>query len=191
MHSDNIKFILHGGFNPEKTGEDSHAFYEEILKDTSDNVAILLVPFAKDADRVAYGTDKVSKEFQKVAGAKNLSIMVATQEGFIDEVKRSDVIYFHGGVSVRLLDILKQYVDLESVLKGKVVAGDSAGANVWCKFFYSPHADGVFEGLGLLPVKIIPHYKEEYAGKLDGTDPSLETVLLPEYEFKVFEIPNL
>lgn len=53
--------------------------------------------------------------------------------------------------------------------------------------FYSPSADKVDEGLGFLPLKIIPHYSENYKGKLDNVGQGLESLLLPEYEFKVFE----
>jgi peptidase E len=188
MQSSHTKFILHGGFNSENTNEDNHAFYEEILKDVPSGSKILLVPFAKDADRIPQAIEKVSKEFQDIRGLKDISIAVATEEDFINQVKASDVIYFHGGVSLKLLEALKQYPELKSALQGKVVAGESAGANVWCKYFYSPSVDDIFEGLGLLPYKLIPHYKEEYANKLDGTDPTLEVLQLPEYQFRVFEV---
>lgn len=182
------KFILHGGFNPEQLNEDNYAFYEEILRDASDDAKILLVPFAKDTDRISVAIAKVSKRFEEVRGTKNISISVATEEGFINQIKNSDIVYFHGGVSLKLLNTLKQYPDIKTFLQGKVVAGESAGANVLCKLFYSPRAEGVFEGLGLLPIKIIPHYKDGDVVKLDGTDPALEVLLLPEYQFKVFEV---
>ena len=73
-------------------------------------------------------------------------------------------------------------------MSGKIVAGESAGANVFGEFFYSPSADKIDEGLGFLPLKIIPHYSENYRGKLDNVGKKLESLLLPEYEYKVFEI---
>ncbi len=41
------------------------------------------------------------------------------------------------------------------------------------------------EGLGILPIKIIPHYKEEYKGMLDNVGQDLKEVLLPEYAHTV------
>lgn len=180
------KFILHGGFNPGQTTENNSSFYEEILKDTPEGAKILLVPFAKEPERIIPATNKVSAEFNEVKGGKNIEIEVANEEDFIRQIDSAHILYFHGGVSLKLLEALKNYPDLVEHIKGKVIAGESAGANVWARFFYSPKSDGVFEGLGILPLKIIPHYKPEHKEKLDNVGPDLEGILLPEYEYKVF-----
>lgn len=180
------KFILHGGFNPEKVNEDNSDFYKEILKDAPENAKVLLVPFAKEPERIIPATTKISSEFNKSKNDKNIEIEVANEKDFLNQINLADVVYFHGGVSLKLLEALKKYQNLEELLKGKIVAGESAGANVWSRFFYSPHSDGVFEGLGVLPLKIIPHYKAEYEGKLDNVGIGLEELLLPEYKYKVF-----
>jgi peptidase E len=181
------KFILHGGFASGNTDEDNHAFYEEILKDVPSGSKILLVPFAKDEDggRIAHSLVKVSKEFDDVKRGRDIPIYVANREDFIDQIKGSDVIYFHGGVSLKLLEALRQYPELELAIQGKIVAGESAGANVWCKYFYSRKSDTVSEGLSILPIKLIPHYQEEFAHKLDNVVTDLELVCLPEYQHKV------
>lgn len=180
------KFILHGGFNVSRPDEDMADFYVEILKDAPENARILLVPFAKELDRVVSTTTRVSAEFEKIKGQKDIFIEIANEESFLKQIESADVVYFQGGVSVKLLDALKQYPDLGGLLSGKIVAGESAGANVLCTYFYSPHADDVFEGLKILPIKIIPHYTEDTKGKLDGLDENLETLLLREYEYKVY-----
>jgi peptidase E len=180
------KFILHGGFSPGKTSEDNSDFYTEILKDAPENARVLLVPFAKEPDRIQPAIAKISAEFNKVKREKIIEIEAATPDEFIKQVDSADVLYFHGGSSLRLLEALKRYPDLKEHLGGKIVAGESAGANVWCAYFYSPHAEGVFEGLGILPLKSCPHYKEEYKGKLDDVGPELEELLLPEYTYKIF-----
>lgn len=180
------KFILHGGFHPGSTSEDNTSFYKEILKDAPQNVKILLVPFAKDPERISASTEKITSEFNKNKEQRYVTIEVANEKEFLHQIKTANVIYFQGGKSIKLLEALKKYSHLEEVLLGKIVAGESAGANVWGKFFYSPHANTIFQGLGILPLKIIPHYKKEYEGKLDSVGVGLETLLLPEYEFKVF-----
>ncbi len=181
------KFVLNGGFNSKKINADSSDFYKEILKDAPENSKVLLVPFAKDdPERLRLAIPKVTSEFNANKWQNNITVDVANEEDFILQVQPADVIYFHGGISLKLLNILKKYPSLEKLLEGKTVAGESAGANVFCKFFYSPHDDNVFEGLGILPIKIIPHYKKEYEGKLDKFDAGLEELLLPEYTYKVF-----
>jgi peptidase E len=179
------KFILHGGFKVGATNEDNSDFYKEILKDAPENARVLLVPFAKEPERILPTTARVSAELNNNKSQENLTIEVANEKDFIQQIDLADVVYFQGGVSLKLLEALKKYPDLANHLNGKVFAGESAGANVMCKYFYRPSADGVFEGLGILPLKICPHYKEEYKGKLDNVGPDLEELLLPEYSYRI------
>lgn len=182
----NTKFILHGGFAKGKADEDNSEFYSEILKSAPENAKVLLVCFAKDDDRISDATAKVMSEFNKNKWQKEISFDVANMESFLQQIQSSDVIYFHGGRTLKLLEALKEFPDLENSLEDKIVAGESAGANVWAKYFYSPSADSVGEGLGFLPIKLIPHYTEAYKGKLNDVGKDLEELDLPEYEFKVF-----
>lgn len=179
------KFILHGGFAKDGTNEDNHLFYSEILKDTSLSPKILLVPFAKDESRVIPATEKISKEFQNVAGEKELHITVATKENFLKQLTEAEVIYFHGGTSTNLLQALEPFGNISEYFKDKIVAGESAGANILCTYFYSPNSDKVLKGLEILPVRLIPHYTEEKKDKLNGYGDGMETLFLPEYEFTI------
>lgn len=182
------KFILHGGFTPGKTGEDNSDFYKEILKDVPHITKILIVPFAKDPERIVVTTNRVMSEFIVNARRVRFDFEIATEGSFLDQVQSADIVYFQGGKTVRLLDVLKKFPDLKEALSGKIIAGESAGANVLTSAFYSPSADSSLEGLGFLSIKLIPHYCEKYAGKLDDLKPELETVLLHEYDYKVYEI---
>lgn len=181
------KFVLHGGFTKGKTDEDNSKFYIEILKDAPEGAKVLLVCFAKDDERVPEATKKVIGEFEKSKWQNKIYFDIAKQGSFEEQIKSSDVVYFHGGTTLKLLEALKNFPNLKRLLSGKIVAGESAGANVFGKFFYSPNADKVGEGLGFLPLKIIPHYSEKYKGKLDNVGNGLELLALPEYEFKVFQ----
>lgn len=182
------KFILHGGFAKGKTEENNSEFYTEILKDAPEGAKILLVCFAKDDERVPIATERVKIEFNKSKWQKKITFDVASEEFFIEQVKSADVVYFHGGTTLKLLEALNKFPNFKDFLNGKIVAGESAGAHVFGNFFYSPSADKIAEGLGFLPLKIIPHYSEKYQGKLDNVGHNLELLLLPEYEYKVFEI---
>ena len=180
------KFILHGGFKPGQAEEDNSKFYNEILKDAPEGAKILLVCFAKDTERVSVATTKVMAEFNKNKWQKEITFEIASEESFVEQVKSADVIYLHGGRTLKLLDVLKRFPNLKELFSGKTIAGESAGANVLGKFCYSPSAGEVIECLGILPIKIIPHYSEEYRGKLDEVGQELEMLFLPEYQFKVF-----
>lgn len=105
----NTKFILHGGFNPGQTNENNTDFYKEILKDAPEGARVLLVPFAKDVDRIALATQKVTSELNNNKWQKNVVVEVANEEDFIQQLKTVDVVYFHGGASLKLLEALKKY----------------------------------------------------------------------------------
>jgi hypothetical protein len=180
------KFILHGGFA--KGAEQANdAFFREMLKGAPDEVKILLVYFAEDPTRIKERRESDLEQFNKNKGGKVLSFETATEKGFPEQARRADVIYLHGGHSGRLLEALKRYPNIKELFEGKTVGGDSAGANVVTCAFYSDKA-GPLEGLRLVPIKIISHYKEENKDKINHLRPDLETLHLSEYQFKVFEI---
>ncbi len=180
------KFILYGGFDPNEINPDNGDFSREVLKDAPENAKVLVVPFAKEVDRIVPTVERVTRELNASKWQKNIFIEIAEEESFITQVASADVVYFQGGTTIKLLDTLKKFLNLGEYLKGKTVAGDSAGGNALCSFFYTPRTDEICKGLGILPVKMIPHYKEDYKNKFDTVEPDLETVLLKEYMHKVF-----
>ena len=181
------KFILHGGFTPNKQDENNSDFYKEILKSASEKVKVLIVPFAKDPERIPVTTRRVMGEFNNNKDEKKIDFEVANEESFLEQIKSADIVYFQGGTTLKLLEVLKKFPEMKYLLGGKMVAGESAGANVLGSFFYSPSANGVFKGLGILPIKIIPHYKEEYRNVFKDLDDNLEELTVKEYEYLVIE----
>jgi cyanophycinase-like exopeptidase len=181
------KFILHGGFE-RGAPQENDAFFREILKTAPDNAKVLLVYFSgKNIEGVAKDATGDMDQFNKNKGNKSLSFEVADKSSFSEQVTQADVIYFHGGHSGKVLENVNQYPNLKNLFEGKVVAGDSAGANVFTGAFYSEKA-GALEGLGIIPAKLLSHYREENKDKISHLCPDLETIHLKEYEFKVFEI---
>jgi Peptidase family S51 len=178
------KLILHGGFTMGEKQEND-AFFKEILKAAPRRVKILLVYFAKEPDRIAKNKAEDIEQFNKSKKDKDLVFEVAEPKLFPEQANRADIIYLHGGHSGLLYDALQKIPNLEELLRGKTVAGDSAGANVLCEAFYSMKI-GAHVGFGLIPIKIITHFKKENQHELDHMYPQLETLFLPEYEFKVY-----
>ena len=184
------EFILHGGFIPGQKQENDE-FTKEILKDTSEEVRILLVYFAKELHRIPDNKAEDIAQFNKHKGDKELIFEVATEELFEGQTQEADIIYLHGGASAKILEILKKFPNLQKLFQGKIVVGDSAGVNVLSKVFYSVTSGQVLEGLGVLPFKVICHYKQEYKDKLADIYPELETVFLPALGFKVYEYEKI
>lgn len=121
-------------------------------------------------------------------GDKKLSFELATENNFTEQIKRSNVVYFGGGTTVRLMDRLKEYKGLGNLFGGKIVAGESAGANSLSAYCYSKPGGGIIQGLGLVSVKTMPHFAEGMESNFKDIYPEIESLFIPEYKFKVFEI---
>lgn len=180
------KFILHGGY-AERPNSENDEFFKEILKRVPQTAKILLVYFAKKKDEYERMQKEDIAQFEKNKGERDISFEVASSESFLQQVAQSDVIYLHGGNTSRLLGELKKYPNLKNLMDGKIVAGESAGAYVLSSCFYSKTEGGVFEGLGFVSVKTICHYIGENEEKLKECSDGLETLLLADYQYKVFQ----
>ena len=180
------KYILHGGYADRESVE-NYDFYKEILKDCSSPTNVLLVLFSRpDEMREELGARLVSL-FERNSEDISLSFEIAKESNFLAQVKRADVVYLRGGDTLKLLNTLKVYNDLKNNFLGKVIAGESAGAYVLSNCFYSKTIGGVMSGLGHVPVNTICHFEDKNADKLSECSQDSETLLLPNYKFKVFE----
>lgn len=181
------KYILHGGFSA-GVKQQNDLFFQEILRDLPTDAKVLLVYFAELDEKVQLRTIQDSEEFNANKGSKNLSFRVTTEETFKEDCAWADAIYLHGGKTVKIMQMLSKYQNLAEMFSDKTVAGDSAGANVLAKFFYSRNSKLIREGLGVLSLKIVAHYEAGTANPLAETEPGLPTVLLSEYEMKIITI---
>ncbi len=179
------KFILSGGYAG-RPNKENDKFFKEILSTKKNKLNILLVYFAKTFEDYERITNEDKYQFNKNKGEKELIFKIAEKDKFTEQIKSADVIYLHGGKTLKLLKTLKSYKNLKELFNGKIVAGESAGAYVLSTYFYSKSEGGVFEGLGYVPVKTICHYIGENAEKLKDCSNNLKTLLLPDYKFKIY-----
>lgn len=175
------KFVLHGGFNKER-GFIEDAFFQETLSDAPLDVKILLVYFAEREEMAELRRTQAEEQFYKNRDGRNLSFRVPSEDSFIEDCTWADIIFLAGGRTTRLMEVLKKYQNLEQAFSGKVVGGDSAGANALGYHFYSKSSKEIGEGLKILPFKIVVHYVDGAPNPLIGVEPNLETLFLREYE---------
>lgn len=184
------KYILHGGFTNHINAENDK-FFKEILKDSPDNPKVLLVYFAKEKEKDIFDSKaKTIAQFEKNKENKKFSFEVADEKQFEQQIKKADIIYLHGGNTLKLLNPLKKFLNLEKLFNGKTIAGESAGAYVLSAYFYNEKENRVSEGLGFVPVKTICHWTEERKNRfneLNKNYPDFEILLLPDYNYKVFK----
>ncbi len=179
----NTKYILHGGFK-EGIKQENNIFFSEILKGTPQSVKVLIVYFATDNGEKYFPED--IEQFEKNGEGKNICFQIANEKEIEKQIYWADIVYLHGGSSLKIIEKMKQFPDCGLWLSNKIIAADSAGANLLSTNFYSKR-NGVCEGTGILPIKFIPHFDEKNKDKLDNINVGLETVFLREYELKVIE----
>ncbi len=157
-----MKYILVGGY-PKKAQDGGKHFAEELAKGFGEPVKILDCLFARPRENweKAYAEDK--EFFTKHLSDKRLEFQLADPSKFTEQVKWANSIYIRGGTSDRvLLELQKQSGDWRDELQGKTLAGSSAGAHTISKYYYGLDDLEIGEGLGLVPVKVITHFRSDY-----------------------------
>lgn len=184
----NTTFILHGG-NPNIKNSKNESFFSEIMKSFDLRlITVLLVYFAKDGDEYEQMKFEDEDLFRR-ATPNFVQFNIALEDILEEQIKESNIIYLHGGDTMKLLEVLKKYPKLKNMLEDKMVVGESAGAYVLSRWFYSKSAKGLHEGLGFVPTATICHYdgkNEEKLKEVLDNDSKLEKLLLKDGEYRVF-----
>ena len=194
-----IKYILVGGY-VHKAKDEGKAFCEELINGINKKpVKILDCMFARKKEDWQDSIDRDRIFFSKFI--KDFELELADPNNFTEQVKNSDVIYLRGGCTSPLMETLSKDISWVKELDGKVLAGTSAGADAIAKYYTVLKTHRVGDGLGLLPIKFIPHWKSDYSDeevrdidwdseleKLKNYKEDLTVYTLTEGEFKIFKV---
>ena len=195
------KYILNSG-NAKNYPEKASLFFHEMIKGLGKEPRILSCAFAEKREN---WEEKFETSKKYLTGLVDDSIKprfeMALPEKFIEQVKNNDVIIISGGDDYLLSYWLSKY-DLPKLWEGKVVAASSAGSDALATHFWTCDWRQCLDGLGVLPIKFIPHYKSSFGetdsrGKINWDkayedlkaygDPSLPIYALEEGDFVVIE----
>jgi hypothetical protein len=156
------KYILIGGY-PWKATDGGKAFVEELIKGFDGPVRILECIFARPRQEWAKAYSDDQKSFSTHLPGKQLEFQLADPERFTQQVKWADAIYIRGGsAEIAATEMLKKDGGWMNGLYGKTLAGTSAGADLISKYYYDLDNLKIVEGLGLLPIKVLVHYRSDY-----------------------------
>ncbi|OGG47405.1 hypothetical protein A3D66_00135 [Candidatus Kaiserbacteria bacterium RIFCSPHIGHO2_02_FULL_50_9] len=190
------KYILVGGY-PTKTPDGGKAFAEELVKGFDEPVKILDCIFARPKDNWDKAYNEYREFFKAHLPGKKKEIILADPDTFAKQVTWADAIYLRGGETELLIAALNKNEEWRQKLDGKTLAGSSAGADAIAKYYYGLDSLQVHEGLGLLPVKVLVHYRSDYNApnvdwnkaysELNNYQEDLPLIALKEGEFKVIE----
>lgn len=189
-----IRYVLNsGGFHDKP--EHAQQFIAEVLAGHGDRPRVLISIFAETRETWAQRYEKTINRFAGfLPDGIEPEYEMASDDYFQSQVDNCDVVFFYGGDVEVLAARLQQY-DIPAIFTNKTVAGTSAGAAVWGKYYWEPYTPAIRPGLGIIPMKFIPHYGagdgidwEQVLISLQGyADIETKTYALPEGEFVVIE----
>ncbi len=196
------KYILNSG-GLRNSSDKANKFFNEVVTGLGSRPKILLCLFAQPREVWEVKYSDYTEGFMALMPSKvEPRFELAFPSEFERQVKDSDVVYSHGGDD-HLIQYWLQRYDLPELWKGKVVATSSASSNALARQFWTSDWRECLEGLGILPIKFLPHFKSDY-GKTDPRgvinweeakqelaeygDISLPIYALREGEFEVFEV---
>ncbi|MHB8904116.1 MAG: Type 1 glutamine amidotransferase-like domain-containing protein [Patescibacteria group bacterium] len=155
------KYILNSGGlrnQPEKAGK----FNRAIVKGLGKTPKVLFCHFAvAREDWEKKFADYTKRFLESMDEETKPKFELAFPDKFIDQIKNNDAVIIHGGDDTLLLYWLKQY-NLPKIWEDKVIAVSSAGSNVLAKHFWTCDWRQCFDGLNILPIKFISHYKSDF-----------------------------
>lgn len=187
------KYILHGGATKLRT-DDNKRYYQEMVRGLQ-NPKILLIYFARELDQYDESFKIDAEMFEWANPEVPYALTVATEEDFIEQARESDVLYFAGGTSYKLIEaIKKQDTDVKKLFEGKVISGSSAGANMVSEWFYGHGAREVGRGLGTLPITVFVHHRASEGQKFwvddERTKEIEDELLLKSGRTEILRIPE-
>jgi peptidase E len=191
------KYILIGGY-ADRADDGGKALCQEMVDGFDQPVRILVCLFARSRETWEKLFEDDRFFFAKQLPKLKTILTMAQPESFVEQIKKADVIYFRGGPTRQLIDMVSACKGWEDELDGKTVAGTSAGANFLAKQYYSLDNLEVQDGLNILPIKVLVHYRSDYNAPnidwnkayhaLDSSgDEDMQLLTLHEGEFKVIE----
>lgn len=156
-----VKYILVGGY-PRNAPDGGKALAEEMVKGFSEPIKLLACYFARPKYQwnVNMFVDRLF--FRNHLKGKRIEFQIARVETFIKQIRWANTIYISGGRTDKLFKLLNQCEGWEKELSGKTLTGSSAGAMAIAKYDYNLDNLKLEDGFGLMPCKILVHYKSNY-----------------------------
>jgi hypothetical protein len=198
------KYVLNSG-GLKNNVEGAKLFFAEVLKGLGDNPKLLFCFFAEKRENWEQKFPTYVEGFKAwMPEGINPQFELAFPETFADQIANNDVLYMHGGDDHLIRYWLEQF-NLPEIWKNKVVATNSASSDILSKSFWTCDWRQCKDGLGILPIKFIPHYDSDYGkddprGPIDWQkaynelqeygDKDLPIYALKEGEYKVFEVDD-
>ncbi len=158
------KYVLNSG-GLSNNPESAKRFVEEIVKGLGAEPKIVMCFFAEKRENWEEKFDKYTEGFSSLVptGVKP-QYLLAFPDVFEEQISNCDILYMHGGDDELILHRLSKF-DIPKIWEGKVVATNSASSNALSTSFWTCDWRMLMDGLGVLPIKFIAHYKSDWGSE--------------------------
>lgn len=157
------KYVLNSG-GIKNASKLKREFHQELVKGLGKAPKFLLCNFAQPREdwegKYESYCNAITEDMPKDVKP---TFTLAMPADFVQQCKQADVIYFHGGDS-HLLHYWMQQYNLAKIFENKVVATNSTSSDMLAQSFWTCDWRTSMDGLGILPIKFIPHYKSAFGG---------------------------
>lgn len=128
---------------------------------------VIVVPTAAGIDYPDVAARNGIEWFRKLGARAEAAMAVdaasANDPAVIAKIETASLIYFPGGDPVFLVNALRGSQTWAAILaareRGVALGGASAGAMAFGTRLWNPHTGNVIDGLGLLPIMTLPHFR--------------------------------
>lgn len=177
-------------------------FHQELVKELGDKPKFVLCNFGQVREiwesKFQGYCDAILEDMPENV---NPSFELAIPDTFTSQCQAANIVYFHGGDDYLVQFWMKQF-DIDKLFSDKVVATNSGSSDMLATHFWPSDWRKCLDGLGILPIKFIPHYTSTFVdddprGPIDWQkaydelaaygDTSLPIHALKEGEFVVIE----
>lgn len=155
------KYVLNSGGMRDRA-ELSQQFFSEVLEGLGEKPKLLLCFFASPRE------DWEEKYLQDIESIPSLVpdgvepiFEMAHPDTFVKQVKNTNAVYLHGGNDYLIQYWLKQF-DISKIFEGKNIGTNSASSHALVKHFWTCDWRKCMDGLGILPIKFLAHYKSDF-----------------------------
>ena len=188
------RLILMGG-RPWLAEDGGRRFSDTILRYFPKEVKLAFCIFAQPESDWDETKKWNTSMFNKFNSERDITYQTMTPENFESVSAWADVIYLPGGSSFALIEKMKSVGDISRLWDGKVIAGSSAGADLFCTGFIALSDRKFGMGLGWVRAVCIPHWRaKNFEGYTEQDwdwaeqeslrqQPDLPVLCLPESDF--------
>ncbi|MBI5564965.1 MAG: Type 1 glutamine amidotransferase-like domain-containing protein, partial [Chloroflexi bacterium] len=128
---------------------------------------VIVVPTAAGSDYPEAAARNGVAWFRKLGARADAAMTVdaasANDDSVVAKIETATLIYFPGGDPVFLVNALRGSKTWAAILaareRGVMLGGASAGAMAFGSKMWNPHTGGLTDGLGLVPIVTLPHFR--------------------------------